>query len=51
MAVDDENKMEKQMKPSAYPSYSLVNRQGVLRISEVHQADLEKAVKWLVEEE
>ena len=51
MAVDDENKMEKQMKPSAYPSYSLVDRQGVLRISEVHQADLEKAVKWLVEEE
>ena len=49
-AVDDDNKMAKQMKPSAYPSYSLVDRQGVLRISEVHKPDLEKAVKWLVNE-
>ncbi|MEM7456389.1 MAG: M56 family metallopeptidase [Planctomycetota bacterium] len=50
LASDADNHMSKGFAPAAYPSYSLIDRNGILRFSGVYTDDLEFAIETLLNE-
>ena len=50
IAVDSEGKTVKAFAVDSYPDYYLIDRQGTLRVADLKNADLERAVKILLAE-
>lgn len=47
-AVDDDNKTANALQPMAFPSYTIVDRKGILRMSDLYHEDLENAIEFVI---
>ena len=51
VALDDDGKTVEAFKVDSYPDYYLIDRRGVLRVADLKNADVERAVQVLLAEE